>query len=185
PAKCQPDLAFLRSRQRALAVESPERQLGMGFAHPAAERAITSKQRVHLANLRKNAERKNGDSPRRIRRIPSDCTRSLMSCVSRSLIGERTNFGKYGAARRHRKDRRFARAEKRTHHVLSRASAAAHAFRQPDRDIDGDHRRRLRSSEHIRKARHDAYAQFAALPPRESDDPARPAAVDASKPGVA
>src|SRR5262245_13631761 len=59
-------LSLFRRCQRALSIEAPKCKLGMCLTHPAVERAIALEDRVHLANLGKNAESKNADAPRRI-----------------------------------------------------------------------------------------------------------------------
>ena len=61
-----------------------------------------------------------------------------------------------GGARWHREHRRLARPEQRPYRVFSRATAGPAALRQADRDVDGDHGRRLRRFEHVGKMRHDA-----------------------------
>src|SRR5215813_12431930 len=98
PTQRKTRFGLLRRWQRARSIETPKRKLGMCFAHPAVERAIALQDRVHLANLGKNAESKNGGASGRIRSLTGDRARTLMGGVSRLLIAERTNFCKDGAA---------------------------------------------------------------------------------------
>src|SRR5262249_61365726 len=100
PTQSKTCLGLLRRWQRARSIETPKCKLGMCFAYAGVERAIALQGLVHLANLGKNAESKNGDAPRRIRSLARDRARTLMGGVSRLLIAERTNFCKDGAARR-------------------------------------------------------------------------------------
>src|SRR5262245_66369373 len=66
PTQRKTRFGLLRRWQRPRSIEAPKRKLGMCFAHPAVERALALQDRVHLANLGKNAESKNADAPRRI-----------------------------------------------------------------------------------------------------------------------
>src|SRR5262249_5894985 len=92
PTQRKTHLGLLRRWQRARPIETPKRKLGMCFAHPAVERAIALQDRVHLANLGKNAESKNGDAPRRIGSLARARAGTLRGGVSRLLTAERTTF---------------------------------------------------------------------------------------------
>jgi hypothetical protein len=107
-----------------------------------------------------------------------------MGCVSRWLIGKRTNFGKYSAAGRDGKYRRLSCAEKGPHGILGRPATGARTLRQADRNIDRNYARRLGRGKHVGKTRHDAYPDVAADGLRKCRDPTPPAAVHAREPRI-
>jgi len=106
----------------------------------------------------------------------------LVGAKECSLIGERTQLGKYGGTRRYGKHGGLSRTQQWTHRIFGRATTAAAALGQSDRNIDSDDFRLLRPLEHVDKTWHELDPSFVPVWPHKSGDPPGRAAVNARKP---
>ena len=151
---------FFGSPSALLAVQAPERHLGMDLEHARGHFRIGAHGRVDLADLRRDHEQLLRDLARRVGRLERHT--AGLPVVRR---GDR-------AARRDREHRGLALSEQRPHGVLRPASAGAGASRQADRHVDRDDRRAFGRREDAGKGCLDPDADFVSRRTHESDDPA-------------